>query len=119
MTALSLPLWGGLIVTPVLIALGQILFKLASRGASDVDAAGLLDLARNPFLLAALVIYGLGTVLWIYVLRSVPLNVAYPFMALSFCLVPALAWLTIGEAMTWRQGAGLALIIAGLVVTRG
>ena len=118
MTALSPALWGGLLVTPALIALGQILFKLASRGAGDVDAVGLLGLARNPFLLAALAVYGLGTVLWIYVLKSVPLNVAYPFMALSFCLVPALAWLTLGEAMTWRQLAGLALIVAGLVVTQ-
>ena len=119
MTALSPALWGGLVVTPALIALGQILFKLASRGAGEADAAGLLGLARNPFLLAALVLYGLGTVLWVYVLKYVPLNVAYPFMALSFCLVPALAWLALGESMTWRQGAGLVLIVAGLVVTRG
>ena len=118
MTALSPALWGGLLVTPALIALGQILFKLASRGAGDADAAGLLALARNPYLLAALAIYGLGTLLWIYVLKSVPLNVAYPFMALSFCLVPLLAWLALGEAMSWRQGAGLALIVAGLVMTR-
>jgi drug/metabolite transporter (DMT)-like permease len=116
--ALSPPLLAGLIVTPALIALGQILFKLASANAGAADAAGLMALARNPYLITALAIYGIGTILWIYVLKAVPLNVAYPFMALSFCFVPALAWLTIGEAMAWRQAAGLALIVAGLVVTR-
>jgi drug/metabolite transporter (DMT)-like permease len=116
---LSLPTLGGLILTPALIALGQILFKLASRDAGAADAAGLLGLARNPYLLAALVIYGGGTILWIYVLKAVPLNAAYPFMALSFCLVPALAFWLLGEPMSWRGAAGVALIVAGLVVGRG
>jgi drug/metabolite transporter (DMT)-like permease len=116
---LSLPTLGGLILTPALIALGQILFKLASRGAGEADAAGLIGLARNPYLIAALVIYGFGTILWIYVLKTVPLNAAYPFMALSFCLVPALGYALLGEAMSWRLAAGVALIVAGLVVGRG
>ena len=119
MSGLSLPTLGGLILTPALIALGQILFKLASRSAGGVDAAGLLGLARNPYLLAALVLYGFGTIAWIYVLKNVPLNAAYPFMALSFCLVPALAWGLLGEAVSWRSAAGVALIVAGLVVGRG
>ena len=119
MNGLSLPTLGGLLLTPALIALGQILFKLASRTAGDADAAGLLGLARNPYLLAALVIYGFGTIAWICVLKSVPLTVADPFMALSFCLVPVLGHALLGEAMSWRLAAGVALIVAGLVVGRG
>ena len=42
---------------------------------------------------------------------------AYPFMALSFCLVPVISWLWLGETLSWRNGAGAALIIAGLIVT--
>ena len=119
MNSLSLPTLAGLIATPALIALGQILFKLASRTAGGADAAGLLGLARNPYLLTALVIYGFGTILWVYTLKSVPLNAAYPFMALSFCIVPLLAFWLLDEPMSWRAAAGVALIVAGLVVGRG
>ena len=67
----------------------------------------------------ALVIYGSGTIVWVYVLKSVPLNYAYPFMALTFCLVPLFAWLFLGEAVTWQLAIGTALVLAGLaVITR-
>ena len=52
---------------PVLIAGGQVLFKLASRGTGAFSAEGLLRLFGNPYLLAALALYGFGTVVWIHV----------------------------------------------------
>ena len=107
----------GLIAFPVLIAVGQLLFKIASRSLGDADAAGLAGLALNPFLIAALALYGAGTVLWLFMLKRVALSQAYPFMALSFCLVPVISWLWLGETLSWRNGAGAALIIAGLIVT--
>ena len=78
-----------------------------------------MGLAANPFLLLALFIYGLGTIIWIYLLKSVPLSFAYPFMALTFCLVPLLAWYFLGEPLTWRKGFGTMLVMAGLVVIAG
>ncbi|MGL4490849.1 MAG: EamA family transporter [Rhizobiaceae bacterium] len=113
---LPLPVIGGLIITPVMIATGQVLFKLASDRAGGADIAGVTGLLTNPFLLLALFIYGLGTIIWIYLLKSVPLSFAYPFMALTFCLVPLMAWYFLGEPLTWRKGFGTAIIMAGLVV---
>lgn len=117
--SLPLPVILGLIVTPVFIAIGQVLFKLASRTTGNLDLGGLTALILNPWLLIALVIYGSGTIVWVYVLKSVPLNYAYPFMALTFCLVPLFAWLFLGEAVTWQLAIGTALVLAGLaVITR-
>ena len=107
----------GLLAFPALIAVGQVLFKLASRSVGEAEAAGIAGLALNPFLISALALYGTGTVLWLFVLKRVPLTQAYPFMALSFCLVPLLSYVWLGEALSWRYGAGLTLIIAGLLVT--
>lgn len=106
----------GLAGTPVLIAAGQVLFKLTSARAGAADANGLMRLVADPYLLAALAIYGFGTIVWIYVLKSVPLTVAYPFMALTFCIVPLLAWMFLGETVGLRYGLGTALIVAGLLV---
>ncbi len=113
---LSWPVLGGLIITPMMIATGQVLFKMASERTGGADIAGLAGLLTNPFLIIALAIYGLGTIIWIYLLKSVPLSFAYPFMALTFCLVPLLAWQFLGEPLSWRQGFGTMLVMAGLVV---
>jgi undecaprenyl phosphate-alpha-L-ara4N flippase subunit ArnE len=53
------------------------------------------------------------------VLKSVPLTVAYPFMALTFCVVPLLAWLLLGETLSLRYGVGTGLIVIGLLVVTG
>jgi multidrug transporter EmrE-like cation transporter len=117
--ALPLPVLAGLVLTPLLISAGQILFKLTSARAGGVDAAGLIGMLLDPYLIAAFAIYGIGTVVWVYVLKSVPLTVAYPFMALTFCAVPLLAWYLLGEALSLRYAVGAALIMAGLVVVNG
>ena len=116
LAALPLPVLAGLVLTPVMIAAGQVLFKLASERTGAANLSGLIGLAANPYLLVALLIYGLGTVIWIYVLKSVPLNFAYPFMALTFCVVPLLAMYFLGEPLTWKTGFGTALIMVGLLV---
>lgn len=117
---LKIGTWVGLLFTPLLIAGGQVLFKLTSRQAGNLDAQGLMQLMLNPFLIAALVLYGAGTLIWIFVLKAVPLTIAYPFMALSFCAVPLLAHFLLGEPVSWRLALGTALIIAGmLTITTG
>jgi drug/metabolite transporter (DMT)-like permease len=97
------------------IAAGQILFKLAAR-AADGSSAFPLDLF-NGWLFAALVVYGAATLLWVWLLKTIPLNVAYPFMGLAFVVVPLLGAVLLGESLDWRHLAGGALIAAGVAVS--
>ena len=108
--------WVGLICTPFLIAAGQVLFKLTSREVGDFNASGLFALLLNPYLLTALAVYGTGTIVWIYVLKNVPLTIAYSFMALTFCIVPILSHWFFGEPLSWKYAVGVALIIAGMLM---
>lgn len=116
MFALPAPVLAGLVLTPLLISAGQVLFKLTSARAGALSAAGLLGMLLDPYLIAAFAIYGFGTVVWVFVLKTVPLTVAYPFMALTFCAVPLLAWSMLGEPLGLRYILGTVLIMAGLVV---
>jgi len=111
MTATNLALT---LLSVLAIAAGQVLFKLAAR-AGTTGANGLLELL-NPWLFAALVIYGFATVLWVWVLKSAPLHIAYPFMGFAFIIVPLLASVFLGEPLGWRVLAGGALITAGVAV---
>lgn len=100
------------------ISSGQVLFKIAARSASastDVISMG-RDLVFNPFLIGGLVVYLATTFLWIWLLRSVPLSVAYPFMALAFLFVPVMGAAFLGEPLSIRNALGAALIILGIWV---
>ena len=101
----------------VLIATGQMLFKVAAaqwriEGLSWTTARGFL----SPPMVAALFLYGLTTILWVFILRSVPLSSAFPFYALVFILVPVAAHYLLGEPWSWNTLAGGAIIMVGVIV---
>jgi drug/metabolite transporter (DMT)-like permease len=102
-----------------LLAAGQLLFKaagLAIRGKSAGEMAWVL--ATLPAFHASLVLYGVATLLWVFVLSRVSLSQAYPWMAAATVLVPLLAWLAYGERVGGLYWVGMALILAGLAVTQ-
>jgi drug/metabolite transporter (DMT)-like permease len=101
------------VVCVALIASGQIFFKYAANALRH--SGSYLDTGVLSFVLVALVIYGGATVLWIALLQHVPLSRLYPYMALSFVLVPLAGWLLFQEQIPLGQIAGLALIVAGLL----
>lgn len=114
------PLIGSLLIaTPIMIAAGQVLFKQTSERLITRSDAGFLSIAFDPIFIAALFLYGFATLIWIYVLKTVPLSYAYSFMALTFVIVPLLSILFLGETLSWRYGVGSALIISGLVIAQG
>jgi drug/metabolite transporter (DMT)-like permease len=103
------------IVCVIGIAIGQILFKQAAR--SLVPSDGIIAMLTNAWLLIALLLYGGATLLWIYVLRSTPLALAYPLFALAFVIVPVLSAVFLGEPLRLSYFVGGALIIAGVSIS--
>jgi drug/metabolite transporter (DMT)-like permease len=99
-----------------LLAAGQLLFRKSAHAVPPLrGVADILHLAVKPAFIAALVIYAVATVMWVGVLQQVPLSRAYPFMALSFAIVPAAAVLVFGETVTPRLIVGIMLVLAGLL----
>lgn len=115
MTQLSLPLYGLLLATPMMIAFGQVLFKMTSQKLVN-NSDKFHTILFEPLFILALIIYGSATLLWLYVLKTVPLIYAYSFMALTFVLVPLLASIWLGEAVTLKYAIGVVLIMAGLLI---
>jgi drug/metabolite transporter (DMT)-like permease len=100
-----------LAVTTVLgLTLGQVLFKLAaSRGA-------LAEIISSPVLWVALVLYGGVTIIWVLLLREVELSRAYPVIAATYVLIPAVSVLFLGEKLGPYYPYGVVLILAGIVL---
>ena len=97
-----------LVAGTVFAAVGQVLFKI---GASGREA---LSSFVNAWLLAGLVAYALGTLLWIYALSKVRLTVVYPFTALTFVLVYVFGITILNEPTTVKALAGVTLVLGGL-----
>ncbi len=104
------------LLTVVILAVGQILFKMAASQLSGTGAVWLAALRSWP-LWAGLLLYGIATVLWLLLLRHVPLRLAYPFVGLAFVFVPLMAHWCLGETLHPYTLWGALLISVGVVVS--
>jgi drug/metabolite transporter (DMT)-like permease len=107
--------WISIALSVLLICTGQLLFKVS--GAYLATGASPFTLKFLVTFGVALGIYGVATVLWIFVLKSVPLTRAYPFMALSFLIVPLASIVLFAESVRPLYFAGITLIVAGILLT--
>ena len=107
----------------LLMSMGQLLFKktaLTITNNNITEATGLLEgiirALQIPWLYAALLVYALATVFWLYILQRVPLSIAYPFSAIAMILVPLLSTYFFSEKITLSYWIGASLIIMGITV---
>jgi multidrug transporter EmrE-like cation transporter len=102
---------------------GQLVIKArALAHASDFATAS----SKLPYLVAMLtdirVLSGFAAAFvaglcWMVAIERLELSFAYPFMALSFVLVPIFSASLFGESLPPLQLLGLALIVAGVSVS--
>jgi len=110
-------LW--LLVFSVMLAVGQMLFKVVARGMQGVPLTdGMLTLIGMPMLYLALALYGAATLLWIWLLSRISLSQAYPWVAVAMATVPILAGAIFHERVSPAYWLGIALVVLGVSVTQ-
>jgi multidrug transporter EmrE-like cation transporter len=71
----------------------------------------------SPWLLVAVILYGVAFVLMVRVYAANPLSVASPVMAGgTFLLIALASWLLLGEGLGYQRIAGIGLIFLGIFV---
>jgi multidrug transporter EmrE-like cation transporter len=103
-----------------LSAVAQLVLKLgvgAAATAGPRSVAGeMAALAQSPLVVAGLGLYGIGALMWLFVLARAPLSLAYPFVGLGFVLTMLAGALCLGEDVTPARMAGTLLIAFGCVM---
>lgn len=103
-----------------LSAIAQMLLKLgvgAARVAPDGGVtASLSAYAFSPYVVMGLGLYGLGAVVWLFVLSRLPLTAAYPFVGLGFIATMIIGVTALGETVSPMRVFGTLLIAAGCVL---
>jgi len=99
----------------------QLAFKWGADGLEGLDF-GPTMWARSltlPGVWLAVLGYIATFVVWMAILRDMPLSRAFPMTGLAYVTVPLCAWLAFGERITPLLATGIGLIIAGVVVLGG
>ena len=104
-------LLGGVILSALLNATGQIFFKAAQSMHSD---ASLLSLFAQPEVWGGLIVYGLSSVCWLWVLARAPLSFAYPILSLTFPIVVGVSAIYFAELILPLRWMGVGLIMLGV-----
>jgi drug/metabolite transporter (DMT)-like permease len=104
-----------LLNTLVLVS-GQFLWKFglmqkpgSFRGVSDI-----WQLFFSPLILSGIVIYGLATVLWLFILTRVPLSIAYPVQSLAYVFAVFGSYFIFNESLSIMKVTGVLFIIIGV-----
>ncbi len=107
-----------LALNAALVTAAELLLKKGAMVAASASVprwmavTGLAALGSG-WVVAGIFVYILSFVNWLYVLRIVPLYIAFPVTNLSHALIPLCAWFLLGERFGARRAAGIALIIVG------
>jgi drug/metabolite transporter (DMT)-like permease len=96
------------------LAIGQILFKASATALTQTGSFFAPKTAMTFF--AAMCLYGVTSIVWVWLLQKMELGRLYPFMALAFVMVPIGSYLFLGEKFSPQYFIGVALIVAGIIV---
>ena len=66
--------------------------------------------------LAGLAIKDFATICWVYALKRIELNHAFPLLSLNFVLVPLVAHWWLNERISARRMVAIAIIACGVVI---
>ena len=102
-------------VQSLLLAGGQVLLKIALARMLPFGWTWKFwghFFANWPFLGAG-ICFGLGSMLWMYILREFPLSMAYPMVSISYVFGMLAAIVFFNEHVVAHQWLGVVLIMAG------
>ncbi len=108
--------------TLLLTVYGQVVIKwqVANAGVFPDTPQGkalfLGKLLLNPWIISALVAAFGAALTWMAALTRLDLSHAYPFLSLTFVLVPVLSVMLFHEPATMPKVVGILLVCAGVIV---
>ena len=102
-----------LAINIVFLATGQMLWKL---GMSKIEGFNIGRIILSPYIISGIVLYGLATLLWLYILSKEELSLVYPLQSITYVLGTVFAIFIFHENVSLLRWIGVVIIIAGAVL---
>jgi multidrug transporter EmrE-like cation transporter len=71
---------------------------------------------KSPYIFIGLIFYGVGFILWLFVLSKLKLSIVYPFTALNIVLITLISHFFLKESISILQIVSIVLICTGIVL---
>jgi drug/metabolite transporter (DMT)-like permease len=111
--------WFQFVLNMIGVVIYELLLKAGASASADPSKTwswfGVNALA-SPLTWLAIVVIVIDLIIWLYILRYIPLAIAFPLSRAVDVLVPISCWLILKEAISPLRWGGIALVIIGLVV---
>jgi len=110
--------WSVLGLEAIFVTASEVLLKVGAsetRRVAGWEWTGLMPLA-SIWIWVAIVFLILSFVCWIYVLRRIPLSIAFPLSNVVHVLVPLSCWIFLGEHISETRWCGIAIVVFGIAV---
>jgi drug/metabolite transporter (DMT)-like permease len=111
--------WLQIALGAIFVTVSELLLK---KGASETAHlkpewgwTGVVGLV-SPWVWLGIVFVILSLFSWLYVLRHIPITIAFPLSNVSHVLVPLSSWIFLGEIISPLRWCGIALVMVGLGV---
>jgi drug/metabolite transporter (DMT)-like permease len=108
-----------LALSVVCVLASELLLKRGAADIADLSSAwswtGVNGLA-SPLVWWAILLIFASFISWLYVLRYIPLTIAFPLSRVVDILVPLGCWIFLGEFISTRRWIGIGLVVIGLAL---
>jgi drug/metabolite transporter (DMT)-like permease len=103
-------------VNIILLVTGQILWKTGIAHHPIRGLGGAFAALFTPYIFSGIVLYGLATVVWIFLLSRLPISMLYPMQSLAYVLTAVIAIAFFGEHVSLIRWAGIVVIMFGVAL---
>ena len=105
------------IVQSIMLSFGQLTLKLALAKIPPFSWTTLFwrDLFTNWWFMLCGIFFGGASILWMYILKHFPLNMAYPMASMSYVFAMLFAIVFLHETVSWNKWLGVAFIMIGCI----
>jgi drug/metabolite transporter (DMT)-like permease len=103
-----------ILVGALLVTASELLLKKGASVAPGASWTG-IDALASAWTWGGIVTYVLSFASWLYVLRFVPLGIAFALINGVHVLVPVGSWAFLGETLSAQRWAGIGRVVCGIL----
>jgi multidrug transporter EmrE-like cation transporter len=111
------------VIAACMMASASLMLRAGIQRAGGFGSSGgqilndIWNLARQPIFDLGVILYGLGTLVWMRVIASEPLSLGYPMLtSIAFVVITGGAALFFHEALSVIKVVGMVIILVGIFV---
>lgn len=104
-----------LLVSMSLAVVGQFLLKKGViLSTLTFNITSIIKTLFSPLILLGFTLYGISSIIWLFILQKFPLSVAYPALSFTYVVIVALSVLLLKEPFTSYKLIGIIFIVFGV-----